>query len=249
LKRGCRGNDNSESQKKIQRRLIFVFLPACIPLPSYSIYSRAYKGRDFNLFKDSVRTENWNIVIPSPRSPIERNDQRYVFGALVKRLRRETFESTRVTENGKTRFSKRERFKIAMRDKLEENADVNIFVRWDKYGDQTVKTVSSEKDVSFDSSGPTDCFKMNIKFKGKGSDENVYEIHSNGCPGIFDPRPMTSMLSEIWIDKMIPNDTANIVIVHPRGNAPDSSLSTFVTDDEVDKFLGYLAPPKAKPLP
>jgi hypothetical protein len=234
--------------KKQTSIFILIFsASACIPLPPYSIYSRAYRGRDFNLLKDSGRTENWNLVIPQAKSPIERNDQRYVFGALVKRLRREIFETTRVTENGKTRFAKRERFRISIKDKSEEQADVNIFIRWDNYGDQSIKIASAEKGVSFESQGATDCFKMNIKFKGRSSEENLYEIHSNGCPGIFDPRPMTSMLSEIWIDKMIPNDTANILIVHPRGNAPDSSLSTFVTDDQVDKFLGYSIPPKEIP--
>lgn len=80
---------------------------------------------------------------------------------------------------------------------------------------------------------------MSLKLEGKKSRDDIYEIHTNGCPGIFDPRPMTAMLSEIWIDEMIPKDSANFLWVRPRGNAPDSSLSTFETDSDVDKFLGF----------
>lgn len=216
-------------------------LSSCVvQLPPYSIYSRGYKGKDFVLFKNSAQVESWNVVIPKAETPKQLNEYRYVYGAVVKRLKKEGSEKThKVMVKGVVKWERRKRFELKIQENKDPSADINVYITWSKYGDLSLTTLNAQQEVLTESQGKTDCFKMSLKLQGKKSSDDIYEIHSNGCPGIFDPRPMTAMLSEIWIDEMIPKDSANVWWVHPRGNAPDSSLSTFVTDSDVDKFLGF----------
>lgn len=221
-------------------------MSSCIWLPPYTIYSRAYKGRDFSLLNNPSKVENWNIVIPLPKTHIDRNDYRYVYGALVKKLRKKSEQNIMVNRNGLRRSEKRTVYKISISEKPDEKADADISMKWQDYGDLSFRTVSTKSGEESESHGTTRCFGMNIIFKGKTSEDNIYEIKSNGCPGIFDPRPMASLLTKLWMEGMYPKDTTNAYTFQPRGNAPDSTLSNFETDDEVDKFLGYPLPPKVK---
>lgn len=121
-------------------------LSSCIQLPPYSIYSRGYKGKDFVLFKNPAQVESWNVVIQNAKTPKQLNEHRYVYGAVVKRLKKEGREKThKVMVKEVAKWERRKRFELKIQENKDPSADVNVYITWSNYGDLSLTTMNAKQ--------------------------------------------------------------------------------------------------------